>query len=311
MRETRADAGETVGSRAEPTVTYLRERRRSENFPVALRVLPRHLRTHLARLYDVARVIDDAGDAAVAEGQSASSRAVGDRTEGLFALRADLDIIWAGGTPVTPALGELAFSVRELGLPRQPFADLIEANLRDQTVSSYQTYEELLSYCAVSANPVGRLVLEVFGAATPQRIGWSDRVCSALQIIEHCQDVGEDHRAGRVYLPREDMDRFGVLPRQLADSATAPALRRLIEFEAERALGLLDEGRPLLRELRGWARLAVSGYVAGGRAAVTALRRGGWSVLPTAPRASRRSVAAAALAVWSRAGRPAGQRGVS
>ena len=300
MRPSRSDAGDTVGSHREPTVTYLRERRRSENFPVALRVLPRHLRTHLGRLYDVARVIDDAGD-----------EAGGDRTEGLLALRADLDTIWTGGTPVTPALRELARSVRECGLPRQPFADLIEANLRDQTVTSYETYEDLLGYCALSANPVGRLVLDVFGATTPQRAGWSDHICSALQVIEHCQDVGEDHRAGRVYLPRRDLDRFGVSPEQLGASVASPELRRLIEFEAERALALLEVGRPLLRELRGWARLAVSGYVAGGRAAVTALRRGGWAVLPTAPRARRRTVAATVLAVWTRAAFPAPQRGVS
>jgi squalene synthase HpnC len=283
-----------------PTVTYLRERRRSENFPVALRVLPRDLRTHLGRLYDVARVIDDAGD-----------RAEGDRTEGLLALRADLDTIWAGGTPVTPALRELATTVRECGLPRQPFADLIEANLRDQSVTEYQTYEDLLGYCTLSANPVGCLVLEVFGAATPRRVEWSDRICSALQIIEHCQDVGEDCRAGRVYLPREDLEQFGVSRRQLGTSTCSPQLRHLIEFEAERALGLLDEGRPLLRELRGWARLAVSGYVAGGRAAVDALRRAGWSVLPKAPTARRSSVAVTALAVLAWAALPAQHRGVS
>src|SRR6185369_16257731 len=300
VRQSRADPGDTVGSRAVPTVTYLRERRRSENFPVALRVLPRDLRTHLGRLYDVARVIDDAGD-----------RAEGDRTEGLLALRADLDTIWAGGTPVTPALRDLATTVRECGLPRQPFADLIEANLRDQTVTEYQTYEDLLGYCTLSANPVGCLVLELFGAATPRRVEWSDRICSALQIIEHCQDVGEDCRAGRVYLPREDLERFGVSRRQLSTSTCSPQLRHLIEFEAERALGLLDEGRPLLRELRGWARLAVSGYVAGGRAAVDALRRAGWSVLPKAPTAGRSSVAVTALAVLAWAALPAQHRGVS
>jgi squalene synthase HpnC len=293
MRPSQSDTGDTVGSNAEPTVTYLRERRRSENFPVALRVLPLRLRVHLGRLYDVARVIDDAGD-----------RASGDRTEVLLALRADLDTIWSGGTPVTPALRELAGTVRACGLPRRPFADLIEANLRDQTVTAYETFEDLLGYCALSANPVGRLVLDVFGAGTPRRVGWSDRICSALQIIEHCQDVAEDHRAGRVYLPREDLDRFGVSPDDLGASTAGPHLRRLIEFEAERSLALLQAGRPLLHELRGWARLAVSGYVAGGRAAVTALRRGGWSVLPSAPRAYRRSVAAAALMIWARAAAP-------
>lgn len=300
MRPSRPDAGNTAGSSAEPTVTYLRERRRSENFPVALRVLPGHLRTHLGRLYNVARVIDDAGD-----------RADGDRTELLLALRADLDTIWSGGTPVTPALRELAITVRACGLPRRPFADLIEANLRDQTVTAYETFEDLLGYCALSANPVGRLVLDVFGAGTPRRAEWSDRICSALQIIEHCQDVAEDHGAGRVYLPREDLDRFGVSPGDLGASTAGPHLRRLIEFEAERSLALLQAGRPLLHELHGWARLAVSGYVAGGLAAVTALRRGGWSVLPSAPQSRRRTVAAAGLMVWAGAALPIPIREVS
>jgi squalene synthase HpnC len=293
MRPSRPDAEDTVGTDAEPTVAYLRERRRSENFPVALRVLPGRLRTHLVRLYDVARVIDDAGD-----------RARGDRTAGLLALRSDLDTIWSGGTPVTPALRELAGTVRACSLPRQPFADLIEANLRDQTITAYATFDDLLEYCTLSANPVGRLVLDVFGASTPRRVEWSDRICSALQVIEHCQDVAEDHRAGRVYLPREDLDRFGVSPDDLGAPTAGPNIRRLIEFEADRCLALLRAGRPLLHELHGWARLAVSGYVGGGHAAVAALRRNGWAVLPAPPRPDRRSVATRALLAWSRAALP-------
>jgi squalene synthase HpnC len=300
MRPTTPDARGAVGPRAEPAAAYLRERQRSENFPVALRVLPRSLRTHLGRLYDVARVIDDAGD-----------RARGDRTEGLLALRADLDTIWNGGSPVTPVFRELAATVQACGLPRQPFADLIEANLRDQTVAAYETFDDLLGYCALSANPVGRLVLDVFGARTPERVAWSDQICSALQIIEHCQDVAEDYQAGRVYLPREDLTLFGVSPADLGAPAAGPNLRRLIEFEAERALDILRSGDPLLRSLRGWARLAVSGYVAGGRAAVTALRQGKWSVVPSAPRASRRSVASTAFIVWVRAASPVRIREVS
>jgi squalene synthase HpnC len=294
MGPSRADSGETVGSTAEPAVVYLRERRRSENFPVALRVLPERHRTDLRRLYDVARVIDDAGD----EG------ATGDRTTRLLELRADLDRIWQGGTPTTPVLRDLAGTVRSRGLSRQPFVDLIEANLRDQTVAAYRSYEDLLGYCAVSANPVGRTVLEVFGASTPERVTYSDRICSALQIIEHCQDVREDHRNGRIYLPQEDLERFGVRPGDLGAPVSSPAVRRLIAFEAARAARLLESGRPLLRELRGWARLAVAGYVAGGQAAVTALRRAGWSVLPQPPKARRRTVAAALLSTWTMAALP-------
>jgi squalene synthase HpnC len=198
----------------------------------------------------------------------------------------------------------LAESVRARNLSRQPFADLVEANLRDQTVTRYATYADLLDYCELSANPVGRLVLEVFGASTPGRVAISDRICSALQVIEHCQDVAEDHRAGRVYLPQEDLDRFGVEPADFAQQVTPPRVKALVAFEAQRAEALLNSGTPLLRELHGWARFAVAGYVAGGRAAVAALRRHDWAVLPTHPPRRRLDVVRALVSLWAAAALP-------
>ena len=294
---------------------YLRRRAGEENFPVALRVLPTDTRRHLRTVYDVARVIDDLGDAAPGDAarsvahhargpeqaRSVAHHARGpERTAALVAFRADLATIWQGGTPSAPVLRPLAQSVAELGLPEQPFTDLIEANLRDQIVVEYATYEELLEYCTLSANPVGRLVLLIFGASTPPRVELSDRVCTALQIIEHCQDVAEDHRAGRRYLPLEDLQRFGVASAELGADQATPAMRALVRFEAERAEALLYDGAALLGELHGWARLAVAGYAAGGLAAIRALRRGGWSVLPTHPHRRRRDVLAALVALWLR-----------
>jgi squalene synthase HpnC len=270
---------------------YLRARQDAENFPVALRALPADLRHHLHAIYDVTRVIDDLGD-----------EAPGDRTALLTAFRADLSTIWDGGEPEAPVLRRLAGTVRARGLSREPFDDLVEANLRDQTTTAYDTYADLLDYCALSANPVGRMVLEVFGVSTPARVALSDRICTALQVIEHCQDVGEDRRAGRVYLPREDLDRFGVSPADLDAPTTGEPLRRLVAFEAERAEALLASGRPLLAELRGWARLAVTGYVAGGRAAVAALRRADWAVLPAPPPVRRRDVLRELVALTARRG---------
>jgi len=270
--------------------TELRRKERAENFPVALRVLPARYREHLRNLYDVARVIDDLGDTGDPE----------QRTAALLAFREDLSTIWRGATPTRAVLRNLVATVRACQLPEQPLLDLIEANLRDQTTTVYQTYEDLLGYCALSANPVGRLVLQVFGVSTPARVELSDRVCSALQIIEHCQDVAEDHRAGRLYLPLADLQRFGVRREDLDAPVATPALRRLVRFEAERAEGLLTEGAALLGELRGWARLAVAGYVAGGRAAVAALRRADWNVLPTHPRRRRRDVLAALAGLMTR-----------
>jgi len=275
---------------------YLRQRAGEENFPVALRVLPARLRGHLRAVYDVARVIDDLGD-----------EASGDRTAALLAFRADLATIWQGETPHATVLRALVPTVVACDLPPRPFDDLVEANLRDQTTTEYETFDDLLGYCALSANPVGRIVLLVFGASTPARIRLSDRVCTALQIIEHCQDVAEDHRAGRCYLPREDLRRFGVRREDFGAQRPTPGVRALLRFEADRAEALLRDGAALVGELRGWARLAVAGYVAGGLAALAALRRNGWSALPTHPPRRRRDVFAALGAVWLRPGRARGR----
>jgi squalene synthase HpnC len=252
--------------------SYLRGRERAENFPVALRVLPRRLRVDLAAVYDVARVVDDLGD-----------DAPGDRVAQLEAFAAALATIWQGGTPRAAVLRRLAGTVRDRGLPQEPFDRLIQANIMDQRVTRYATLDDLLGYCRLSADPVGRVVLDVFGVATPQRLAWSDRICSALQLIEHWQDVAEDRRAGRIYLPAEDLHRFGVAETDLDAAHSTPAVRDLIAFEAGRAREMLLGGLPLLRELRGWARLAIAGYVAGGLAAVDGLRRAGWEVLPGSP----------------------------
>ena len=294
MESTRAESGDrTAGSGWAARVgggadDYLRGREGSENFPVALRLLPADVRVHLGAVYDVARVIDDLGD-----------QAPGDRSALLRDFRADLATIWAGGSaePESPVLRRLAASVRAKHLSRKPFDDLIEANLLDQEVATYSTYEDLVKYCELSANPVGRIVLEVFEASTPERAELSDRICTALQIIEHCQDVAEDRRAGRIYLPLEDLTRFGVSVTDLDAPRANESVRRLVAFEAERAASLLNSGTPLLGQLRGWARLAVRGYVAGGGAALLALRRAGWDVLSGTPHARKVDVAAQLIAV--------------
>jgi len=257
----------------------LRAQRHGENFPVALRLLPRSVRADLVAAYNVARVIDDLGD-----------EAEGDRAARLRAFAADLSTIWAGGQPIAPVLRQLAPTVAARQLDQEPFQRLIEANLVDQRVHRYASYADLRGYCALSAHPVGRLVLGVFEVTDPVAVELSDRVCAALQLVEHWQDVAEDRRAGRIYLPGEDMARFGVTEGDL-DAATASApLRRLMAFQTDRAAELLDSGAGLVGLLRGWARLAVAGYLAGGRAAVDALRRVDGDVLGQVPGARRRDV---------------------
>lgn len=243
-----------------------------ENFPVASRLLPRAVRAHLLAVYAVARLIDDAGD-----------EHPGDRLAELDRLEAELQRAYAGEATAPPWLA-LQETLRSVALPRQAFADLIEANRRDQRVTAYATFEELLGYCKLSADPVGRLVLRIFAADDARRIELSDRVCSGLQLVEHWQDVREDARMGRVYLPADDLERFGVTVEELAAGPATPAFRRLLAFEAYRARQLLEAGDPLVRSLHGFARLAVSGFVAGGRTALEAIERGRFDVLEHRPR---------------------------
>ncbi len=261
----------------------------AENFPVALRLLPARYRHHLAAVYGFARTADDMGDEA----------APAERLRLLDELEADLDRLYVmlareGGHPgpelaVIQALGP---AVAACSIPAQPFRDLIQANRQDQAVSRYPAFTDLLGYCRLSANPVGRIVLHVFGAATPERAELSDRICTALQLAEHWQDVAEDFRAGRIYLPQEDLARFGAGERDLAAASASPQLRALLEFEVRRARKLLDEGAPLTGTLRGAARAAVAGYVAGGRAALSAITAAGYDVLTATPRPRRTRLAA-------------------
>src|SRR5690606_4297498 len=182
-------------------------------------------------------------------------------------------------------------------LPLAPFQRLVEANRRDQRVARYADWSQLAAYCALSATPVGELVLHALGAATPARRALSDAVCTALQLLEHCQDVAEDFARGRVYLPGDARARFGVADADLGARPAPPALRALVAFEVARARALLDAALPLLASLRGAGRVLVAGFAAGGLAAADALARAGFDPSAGAPRARRRDVARHAVAL--------------
>ena len=216
----------------------LRRRAAGENFPVALRLLPRGLRRDLTALYGFARSVDDIGD----EGDAAPAA----RLAELDAVEADLDRLFAGERPDRSWVADLRPTVAAHDLPRAPFADLVHANRLDQEVAELAGWEQLRDYCRFSADPVGRLVLGVAGAATPGRVARSDEVCTALQVLEHLQDVGEDARRGRVYLPADDRARFGVTRADLLATATGRGLRALVGFEAARARELLASGAALV-----------------------------------------------------------------
>jgi squalene synthase HpnC len=262
-----------------------------ENFTVASRLLPAAARAHLLAFYGYARLVDEIGDAYD-----------GDRLAALDWVAAELDAAWSdpGAPGLHPLVAAAASSARAVGAGAGPLRALVEANRMDQTVTTYGTWDDLRAYCRLSAEPVGRLVLAAFDATTPDSIRLSDDVCTALQVAEHLQDLAEDARAGRVYLPVADMVRFGVdavglvhLSGPAGSGRRAPfALRALIAFEASRARALLDGGSALTGLVHGRARLAVTGFVAGGYAALDALQAAGWDPLAAAPKASGRTVAA-------------------
>lgn len=264
-----------------PSEAAILGRAAGENFTVASRLLPATPRRHLLAFYGWARLVDQLGD-----------HYDGDRLAALDWAEAELR---AGlGDPSEPGLHPLvaaaAASGRELGLDAVPFVELIEANRMDQRVTRYATWDDLLGYCRLSANPVGHLVLAAFGADTEDNRRLADRICTGLQVVEHLQDVGEDAAAGRVYLPVEDLVRFDVDPDGLAalaaSGASAPTnLRGVVAFETWRACGLLDAGAALVGRLKGTARVAVAGFAAGGLAVVDALAAAGYDPLtgPTRP----------------------------
>jgi squalene synthase HpnC len=266
-----------------------------ENFPVALRLLPTHRRTYLMAVYGFARTTDDIGDRAPREQRSGL----------LDELEADLRRLYAGQggdgagarTRVVRALGP---AVTDCGIPMQPFLDLIQANRQDQVISRYQTFAELLGYCRLSANPVGRIVLYVFAAFSERQAELSDSICTALQLAEHWQDVAEDLSAGRIYLPAQDMDEFGCTEEDLSQASAPPQVRALVAAETRRAKVMLESGAPLIGTLHGAARLAVAGYVAGGRAALAAITAADHDVLRTTPLPRKQRLAAELVLAYAR-----------
>ena len=260
----------------------------AENFPVALRVLPRRWRAHLTALYGFARLVDDIGDEPLPGLPAGTSEetVTATRLKLLDDLQQDVAKIYddSAAEPELAVIKALASTVRDCAIPSQPLYDLIQANRQDQRVTRYETYAELADYCRLSANPVGQVVLYIMRAATPERIAASDSICTALQIIEHSQDVAEDLANDRIYLPRQDMESHGVTEADLARPTASQPVRDLIKFEADRARELLDAGAPLVGTLKGAARLAIAGYVAGGRATLKSIEAGRYDVLRRTPR---------------------------
>ena len=266
-----------------PVAEMLVGQAETENFTVASALLGNGTRRHLMAIYGYCRLVDDIGD-----------EVAGDRLGLLDVVEAELDAVFAGRPATHPLMRGLAPTIAGCGLPIDPFQRLIEANRLDQTVTRYETFSQLLDYCRLSATPVGELVLGVFGAATPARIALSDRVCAGLQIAEHLQDIAEDRDRDRIYLPAEDLIRFGCDDGDLSQTPNG-LLRALVAFEAQRARRLLSSGAPLARTLTLRPRLAVAGFVAGGRAALDGLPGGGRDGGAAVPRRRARAFGPAFL----------------
>jgi squalene synthase HpnC len=242
-----------------------------ENFPVVSLLAPRFARPHLRAVYGFARLVDNLGD-----------EAAGDRGALLDELERELD-----GPPRTEIMRRLHATIADRGLELEPFRRLIEANRIDQVRRRYETWEDVRDYCTYSADPVGRLVLGIYGrAGDPELVAMSDSVCTGLQLVNFLQDPPRDLSLGRVYLPQEDLRRFGVGDDDLAGPLTDP-VAGLLRFEAARARSLLDQGLPLREALGGRAGLSVALYARGGLAALEALERAGWDVFTGRPAPTR------------------------
>lgn len=228
-----------------------------ENFRVVSRLVPPGVRRYLVSFYGYARFVDEIGD-----------NYAGDRLAALDWVAAETAGALDSLDGRHPLVRDAAASVRELRADAQPLFDLIEANRMDQAASDYETFEDLLSYCALSANPVGRLVLAAFDHSSAEANRLSDSICTGLQLVEHCADMTEDYRSGRVYMPVVDWERFGCSPAELGSGLpSSGALRAMVAFEVSRARRFLDAGAPLVDTLPGALAWAVAGFWAGGMAA--------------------------------------------
>jgi squalene synthase HpnC len=245
-----------------------------ENFPVVSWLLPRELRPHIFAIYACCRGVDDLGD-----------EAEGDRLALLDEWELELRSCY-DGSPSDARFVALADTIRRFDIPIDPFLRLIEANRRDQRTNRYQTFGELLDYCSYSANPVGRMVLYVFGYRDEERARLADNTCTALQLANFWQDLRRDLKMGRVYIPLEDMARFGYSEADLAAQKVTPEFRRLMRFEVARTREYFARGLLLVDLVAGRLRLDLRMFTLGGLAVLDQIERQRFDVLTRRPKVS-------------------------
>jgi squalene synthase HpnC len=246
-----------------------------ENFPVASILLPKRLRRPVEIIYHFARQADDFADEGDVPNQVRLARLNGFHTE--------LNRIAAGETPQMPLFRDVADITAEYELPLQLFHDLLDAFAQDVVKKRYANFDEVLDYCRRSANPVGRLLLHLYEDATPQNLTYSDDICTSLQLINFWQDVKKDYAIGRIYLPQDDMEKFGVTEKHITECRADAAWRDLMRFEVERAGAMMRQGAPLGSILTGRIGLEMRMIIAGGNRILHKLKAANYDMFNRRP----------------------------
>ena len=248
-----------------------------ENFSVATWFLPKRLRQHFYNVYAYCRISDDLGDE------------VGDPQQSLELLdqwEAELNACYAG-SPKHPVFVALAETVKQFGIPQHEFSDLLIAFRQDQTITRFETFDDILAYCRYSANPVGHLVLYLCGYSDAERQQLSDYTCTALQLANFWQDVFVDYGKGRIYLPLEDLRRFGVTGGDIAQRRATPQFVAMMKFEVERARDWFARGLPLVKKVNRELAIDLELFSRGGQEILNAIERQGFDVLRARPEISK------------------------
>jgi len=266
-----------------PTLEAAREycarlaRSHYENFSVASWFLPRRLRQHFFNVYSYCRISDDLGDEV---GDTAAS------LELLEQWQQELDACYEG-SPKHPVFVALAETVREFDIPKHEFSDLLTAFRQDQTVTRFETFDDVLAYCRYSANPVGHLVLYLCGYRDPERQQLSDFTCTALQLANFWQDVSVDYTKNRIYLPLEDLRRFNVKEDDIARDNNTPAFCAMMKFEVDRAHDWFRQGLPLISQVDKELAIDLDLFSRGGQEILHAIEQQGYAVLGNRPSISK------------------------
>lgn len=259
-----------------------------ENFPVASILLPRRLVPAVEAIYAFARTADDIAD----EGDALPA----ERLAALAAYDAGLDAIAARTMPPSALFNRLGRIVRQYQLPLEPMRDLLSAFRQDIVTTRYADYAGLLDYCARSANPVGVLMLSLYGALNETNRRDSDAICSALQLINFWQDVAIDWQKQRIYIPQEDLQRFGVTEAMIAAQDAGPAFQALMQFEVQRARALMSSGAPLAKRLPGRIGWELRFMIQGGLRICARLDQASYDVFRQRPKLGKRDWIAIGIA---------------